>query len=189
MVDFNEWFLAQRDPRVAEGFHTVLHEDFFHSYLHSDIQFSSHRLCSVDALCDRAGESLRPHLTYLPGLAELIGRMGVFVPSWVFEFYATLWIHPSHQYIHFSFRGRQFRLQSSRIREIFRLSESLVCLHVACYGDTEPPRRPHSGLALEMDMVRDCFLEGFGEGSSWMPKDLTPTARILDAIVCHTILP
>lgn len=29
MVEFEEWFLAERDPRAAEGFQTVLHEDFY----------------------------------------------------------------------------------------------------------------------------------------------------------------
>ena len=38
------------------------------------------------------------------------------------------------------------------------------------------------------DLVRHCFTEPFGEGSSRTPSDLTPTARVLDAIM-RTLLP
>jgi hypothetical protein len=72
-------------------------------------------------LVELAGESLHLHLTYLRGLADLIGWTGVYVPPWVHEFYDTFWIDPGHRYSHFSFRGHQFRLQSTRIREIFWL--------------------------------------------------------------------
>ena len=36
--------------------------------------------------------------------------------------------------------------------------------------------------------VHHCFIEPFGEGSSRTPSDLTPTARVLDAIM-RTLLP
>ena len=39
------------------------------------------------------------------------------------------------------------------------------------------------------DLVRHCFKEPFGEGSSRNPSDLTPTARMLEAIMRRTLLP
>ena len=39
------------------------------------------------------------------------------------------------------------------------------------------------------DLVRPCFTEPFGERSSRTPRDLTPTARLLDAIMRRTLLP
>ena len=39
------------------------------------------------------------------------------------------------------------------------------------------------------DLVCHCFIEPFGEGSSRTPRDLTPTARLLDAIMRRTLLP
>ena len=39
------------------------------------------------------------------------------------------------------------------------------------------------------DLVRPCFTDPFGEGSSRTPHDLTPTAQLLDAIVRRTLLP
>jgi len=40
-----------------------------------------------------------------------------------------------------------------------------------------------------IDLVRHCFKEPFGEGSSRTPSDLTPTARVLDAIMRRTLIP
>ena len=39
------------------------------------------------------------------------------------------------------------------------------------------------------DIVRPCITEPFGEGSSRTPWDLTPTTRLLDAIMRRTLLP
>ena len=39
------------------------------------------------------------------------------------------------------------------------------------------------------DLVRHCFTEPFDEGSNRTPSDLTPTARVLDAIMRRTLLP
>jgi len=39
------------------------------------------------------------------------------------------------------------------------------------------------------NLVRVCFTEPFGEGSSRTPRDLTPIARLLDAIMRRTLLP
>ena len=39
------------------------------------------------------------------------------------------------------------------------------------------------------DLVRPCFTEPFGEGSSRTPQDLIPTAWLLDAIMRRTLLP
>ena len=40
-----------------------------------------------------------------------------------------------------------------------------------------------------IDLVCHCFTEPFGEGSSRTPSDLTPIARVLDAIMRRTLLP
>ena len=122
-------------------------------------------------------------------MTGLLGRTGRYVPSWVHEFYAILWIDPGHRFIHFAFRGRDYRLMSFKVREILKLQESPICLHKVCYGHIEPPRCPHSGLVPPTDLIRPCFIEPFGEGSSRTPRDLTPTARLLDAIMRRTLLP
>ena len=122
------------------------------------------------------------------GLIDLLGRIGRYVSSWVSEFYATLWIDPGHRFIHFAFRGHDYRLISLRVREILRLQESPIHIHEVCYGHTEPPRCPHSGLVPPTDHIRPCFIEPFSEGSSQTPRDLTPIARLLDAIMRRILL-
>ena len=39
------------------------------------------------------------------------------------------------------------------------------------------------------DLVRHYFKEPFGEGSRRNPSDLTPIARVLEAIIRRTLLP
>ena len=78
---------------------------------------------------------------------------------------------------------------SFKVREILRLQESPIRLHEVCYGHTEPPRCPHGGLVPPTDLIRPCFIEPFGEGSSRTPRDITPIARLLDAIMRRTLLP
>jgi hypothetical protein len=81
-------------------------------------------------------EQVRPHLTFLPSLADLLGRTDRYVASWVREFYASLWIDPSHRYIHFAFRGSDHRLYSTRAREILRIPGLATRIHQICYGQT-----------------------------------------------------
>ena len=45
----------------------------------------------------------------------------MYVPSWVWQFYASLYVDPQHNFIHFAFRGRDYRVMSFRAREILRL--------------------------------------------------------------------
>ena len=77
---------------------------------------------------------------------------------------------------------------SFRVREILRLQEQPVWLHEVFYGQTTPPRCPHGGMVPPTDLVCHCFTEPFDEGSSRTPSDLTPTARVLDAIMRRTLL-
>lgn len=176
-VDFEQWFPPRRDDWASEGFYTPLQEYFYNAYLNSGALFRSQRVCNIESIVAvAAGEHIRPYISYLPGLIDLLGWIGLYVPSWVHEFYATLWIDPLHRFIHFAFRGKDYRLMSSRVREILRLQEHPIRLHEVWYGQIVPPRCPHGCLVPPTDLVRHCFIEPFGEGSSRTPSDLTPTA-------------
>ena len=107
-VQFEDWFPPRRDERASEHFYTVL-QDFYSAYLNNRVAFRSQRVCSIESLVAAVGEQIHPHLSYLPGLSDLLGWTGRYVPSWVREFY-SLWIDPSHRFIHFAFRGRDYRL-------------------------------------------------------------------------------
>jgi hypothetical protein len=175
-------------PRASEGFYTPLHEDFYRAYVDSGIAFRPQRVCRLEALVKVVGEQLRPHLSFLPGLSDLLGRTGAYYRTWVREFYSSLWIDPAHEFIHFAFRGRDRILYNTRVREILRLPSSEMKIYQLCFGQTSPPRRPHGGTIPPTDMIRPCFREPFGEGSRRTPTSLTPLARVLDAIVRRTLL-
>ena len=114
-VQFEEWFPPRQDERASKGFYTPLQEDFYNVYLNSGALFRSQRVCNIEFIVTAAREHIRPYLAYLPGLIDLLGWTGLYVPSWVREFYATLWIDPHHRFIQFAFRGRDYRLMSSRV--------------------------------------------------------------------------
>jgi hypothetical protein len=173
----------------SEGFYTPLHEDFYRAYVDSGIAFRPQRVCRLEALVEVVGEQLRPHLSFLPGLSDLLGRTGAYYGTWVREFYSSLWIDPAHQFIHFAFRGRDRRLYSTRVWEILRLPASETKIHQLCFRQTAPPRRPHGETVPPTDLIQPCFREPFGEGSRRTPASLTPIARVLDAIVRRTLLP
>ena len=78
-------------------------------------------MCNIESIIAAAGEHIRPYLSYLPGLTDLLGWIALYILSLVREFYATLWIDQQHRFIHFAFRGRDYRLMSFRVREILRL--------------------------------------------------------------------
>ena len=93
-MDFEQWFPPRRDDRASEGFYTPLQEDFYNAYLNSGAVFRSHRVCNIESIVAAAGEHIRQYLSYLLGLTDLLGQTGLYVLSWVRQFYATLWIDP-----------------------------------------------------------------------------------------------
>ena len=88
------WFPPRRDERAAEDFYIPLQEDFYNAYLNSGAVFRSQWVCNIESIMAAAGEHIRPYLSYLLGLTDLIGRTGLYVPSWVRQFYASLYVDP-----------------------------------------------------------------------------------------------
>ena len=91
-MSFEDWFPPRRDERASEGFYTPMQKDFYRAYLNSGVVFRSRRVYNIKSIVAAAGEHIRPYLSYLPGLTDLLGWTSLYVPSWVCEFYATLWI-------------------------------------------------------------------------------------------------
>ena len=89
-VDFEQWFPPRRDDRASKGFYTPLQEDFYNAYLNSGAAFRSQTVCNIESIVAAAGEHIRPYLAYLPGPTDLLGWIGLYVLSWVHQFYATL---------------------------------------------------------------------------------------------------
>jgi hypothetical protein len=88
---------------------------FIEPYVDSGIAFRPQRVCRLEALVAVVGEQLRPHISFLPGLSNFLGRTRAYCGTWVREFYSSLWIDPAHEFNHFAFRGRDHRLYSTRV--------------------------------------------------------------------------
>ena len=72
-MEFQQWFPSRRDERASEGFYTPLQEDFYNAYLNSGAVFRSQRVCNIESIVVAAGEHIRPYLSYLPRLIDLLG--------------------------------------------------------------------------------------------------------------------
>ena len=75
-MEFEQWFPPRRDERASEGFYTPLQEDFYNAYLNSGAVFRSQRVCNIESIVAAAGEHIRPYLSYLPGLTDLLRQTG-----------------------------------------------------------------------------------------------------------------
>ena len=80
-VDFEQWFPLRRDDQASEGFYTPLQEDFYNAYLNSGAVFRSQRVCKIEFIVAAVGEHICPYLAYLLGLTDLLGWIGLYVPS------------------------------------------------------------------------------------------------------------
>jgi hypothetical protein len=58
-----------------------------------------------------------------------------------------------------------------------------------CYGTSDPPRRPHGGVAPGTAHVAAMFRPPFTDGSRRSPADLTPAVKFLYELMRRTLLP
>jgi len=188
-VPFPTWFPAARDPRAGARFYTVVQEDIFEALVCSQSQFREHRVIDLEILGNVVGADIHQYFTYLHGLLELLALPGTYYEQWVREFYASVWVSPDHSYIHYALAGTDYRVTAQRAREVLSLRAYSTRIHQLCYGNFEPPQRPHGGEIPPVDFVAPCFRPPFREGSSRTVGDLTRPARILDFVLRKTLLP
>jgi hypothetical protein len=62
-------------------------------------------------------------------------------------------------------------------------------LHSLCYGTSDPPRRPHGGVAPGTAYVAALFRPPFSDGSRRSPADFTTAAKYLFELIRRTLLP
>jgi hypothetical protein len=103
--------------------------------------------CPRAELPSLTGADSEVHLSYLPGLLTLLTTSGRYVEEWVRVFYASVWIDPDHQWMRFRFEREDVTIHANQIHQLFGFNESSTCLHSLCYGTSDPPRRPHDGVA------------------------------------------
>jgi hypothetical protein len=188
-VPVESWIPAQRDPAATELFSTRIQESFFRAQLSAQIALRAHQLLDLPAFLLAAGADSEVHLSYLPELLTLLTTSGIYVEEWVRVFYASVWIDPNHQWMRFCFEREDATIHASQIRPMFVFPKSSTRLHSLCYGTSDPPRRPHIGVAPATAHVASLFRPPFTDGSRRSPADFTPAAKYLYQIMRRTLLP
>ena len=134
------------------------------------VKFYAHHRIIVEGLAKSARvtkEEMKGHLTYMPGLLDLLTRVHKYVPDWVKIFFATLLIPRGQQYIEFMFRGDRHQLYREEIAET--LGVDLVPttqVHELCYIGEIPPRRALAGKTPPLiEIVSILFRQTFSPDS------------------------
>jgi hypothetical protein len=188
-VPVESWLLAQRDPAAVDLFSIRIQESFFRAQMSAQIALRVHRLLDLPAFLLAAGADFEAHLTYLPGLLTLLATSGRYVEEWVRVFYASVWIDPDHHWMRFRFEREDVTITATQIRQLFGFPESTTRLHSLCYGTSDPPRRPHGGVAPGTAHVAALFRPPFSDGSRRSPADFTTAAKYLFELIRRTLLP
>jgi hypothetical protein len=155
----------------------------------AQIALRVHRLLDLPDFLLAASADSEVHLTYLPGLLTLLTTSGRYVEEWVRVFYATVWIDPDHHWMRFRFEREDVTITASQIRHLFGFPESSTRLHSLCYDTSDPPRRPHDGMAPGTAHVAALFHPPFSDGSRRSPADFTTAAKYLFELIRQTLLP
>ena len=74
-------------------------ESFFRSYHARGTTLADQRILGWDELERAAGIPIRPLFERFLGSVQLFSEIYRIVISWVRQFYATVWIHPEHDFI------------------------------------------------------------------------------------------
>jgi hypothetical protein len=104
-------------------------------------------------------------------------------------FYATVWIDPDHQWLHFRFEREDVTLHANQIHQLFGFLESSTRLHSLCYGTSDPPCRPYGRVAPAIVHVVALSRPPFSDGSRRSPADFTTVAKFLYELMRRTLLP
>jgi hypothetical protein len=188
-VHVETWLPAQRDPAAVDLFSTRIQESFFKAQISAQIALRVHRLLDLPAFLLAASADSEVHLSYLPGLLTLLTTSGRYVEERVRVFYASVWIDPDHQWMRFYFEREDVIIHASQIRQLFGFNESSTRLHSLCYGTSDPPRRPHGGVAPGTAHAAALFRPPYSDGSRCSPTDFTTAAKFLYQLMRRTLLP
>jgi len=127
------------DQRANARYYTVVQEDMYQAFVHSETQFREHRVLDLEVLGNVVGADITQYFTYLTGLPDLLALPGTYVEEWVREFYASVWLAPDHNYIHYALAGTYYRVTAQRAREVLGLAAHATRIHELCYWNFEPP--------------------------------------------------
>lgn len=120
------------------------------------------------------------HLSYMPGLLELLTRSHRFVADWVRIFFATLWVPRDRAFIQFMFNRESYQLTQEQIAEALGVPLVRQRVHELCYLSAYAPRRALArGTVPPIDIVSVIFRQPFSPDSLRTLEELTPLATTL----------
>ena len=126
-------------------------ESFFRSYRARGTALADQRILGWDELERAAGIPIRPLFERFPGFVHLFSEVDRIVINWVRQFYATVWIHPEHDFIGFMLDGWPERLYYNHLQELLGVDTSNRKLHQIVYGDALPPCHSRAGDTFPID--------------------------------------
>jgi hypothetical protein len=89
----------------------------------------------------------------------------------------------------YRFEREDVTIHTPQIRELFSFPKLTRRLHSLFYGTSDPPRRPHGGVALGTTHVSTLFSPPFTDGSRHSPIDFTTTSKFLYEPMRRTLVP
>ena len=108
--DIEFWFPLLKEPGTKSQLWTMTQECIFRSYHARGMALADQRILGWDELERAAGIPIQPLFERFLGFVHLFSEVDQIVISWVQQFYATVWIHPEHDYIAFMLHGQQERM-------------------------------------------------------------------------------
>jgi hypothetical protein len=89
----------------------------------------------------------------------------------------------------FRFEREDVTIHDSQIHQVFGFNESSTRLHSMCYGTSDPPRRPHGGVAPGTAHIAALFRPPFSDRSRRSLADFTTAAKFLYQLMRQALLP
>jgi hypothetical protein len=89
----------------------------------------------------------------------------------------------------FRFEHEYVTIHTTQILELFGFPKSSTRLHSLCYGNSDPPHRPHGGVAPNTAHVATLFRPPFIDNSRCSPVDFTLAVKFLYELMRRTLLP
>ena len=140
LVTVDEWFPPQRDTWVDNRFWTLTQASIYETYRRLKCQLHKHSMINWQLLNNAAQIDIGQFFSQLPGVTDLLYLRYRYVEEWVRVFYATFYIEPDKERIHFMFQGQIRWLTRDRLAQLLGFELHHRRIHDEAYGAVALPR-------------------------------------------------
>ena len=184
-----EYFSRQRDERIDRRFWNVVQASFYASAHANGQHILVQGRIDWDRVRTAAGRNLRPLFDRYENLTEVMATRGRYVEDWIHVFYATVFVGPERQFIHFMFDGEQHRWSRQAFADRFGVALRELSAHRTVYGSVTPPFRGHPGTAPSLEQIQELFSRKMHSDTPRTPDILKREYFILLQVLRRTLLP